>query len=106
MKQKNIILSITSGLTLLFFLPLSMAMNNAVYINNWGPLLGGIVLVSLLASVLLFAALSKSKPVVASFVQAVLVSLFLLVYFFSDNQVFDGKSNDIESWQWLALTSV
>ncbi|MFR8205138.1 MAG: hypothetical protein ACLU99_01535 [Alphaproteobacteria bacterium] len=76
MKQKNIILSITSGLTLLFFLPLSMAMNNAVYINNWGPLLGGIVLVSLLASVLLFAALSKSKPVVASFVQAVLVSLF------------------------------
>ena len=56
MKQKNIILSITSGLTLLFFLPLSMAMNNAVYINNWGPLLGGIVLVSLLASVLLFAA--------------------------------------------------
>lgn len=106
MKQKNIILSITSGLTLLFFLPLSMAMNNAVYINNWGPLLGGIVLVSLLVSVLLFAALSKSKPVVASFVQAVLVSFFLLVYFFSDNQVFDGKSNDIESWQWLALTSV
>ena len=45
-------------------------MNNAVYINNWGPLLGGIVLVSLLASVLLFAALSKSKPVVGSFVQA------------------------------------
>lgn len=106
MKQKNIILSTTSGLTLLFFLPLSIAMNNAVYINNWGPLLGGIALVSLLASVLLFAALSKSKPVVGSFVQAVLVSLFLVVYFFSDNQVFDGKNHDIESWQWLALTSV